>query len=327
MRILGLCNPQSGGKPERLGVLKHFAHSVTGASVQMKVAASESMEQAEALLHEAQLGAADVLVVSGGDGTIAHACSWLLHGATSDSNTGLPTIALLPAGSTNMTAFDINMNTDWQRCLDTFLGHLDTSGVRPTSLRPLVDVTDGDRCHAGFFVGAGAIVRGIEYCNDVLWAGGAARQERTAGLAMVRTIWGVLRQQPPFDQVEKLSICAAIEDGSERAHEPESGALLFATSTLDRLVVGVRPFWGEQNDGALPYVLVDREAKLARNLPGLLGVPGFRRPVASRGFHSHNCAAVVLKTQSAYAIDGELFVPQTGKLELSASKPLRFLAL
>ena len=50
MRILGLCNPQSGGKPERLRLLKHFAHSVTGASVQMTVAASDSMEQAESLL-------------------------------------------------------------------------------------------------------------------------------------------------------------------------------------------------------------------------------------------------------------------------------------
>ena len=255
MRILGLCNPQSGGKPERLRLLKHFAHSVTGASVQMTVAASDSMEQAESLLQDAQLGPADVLVVSGGDGTIAHACSWLLHGAASDSSSGVPTIALLPAGSTNMTAFDINTSTEWQRCLDAFLGHLDSSQVRPKTLRPLVDVVDGDRCHAGFFVGGGAIVRGIEYCNDVLWAGGAARQERTAGLAMVRTIWGVLRKQPPFDQVEELNICAALEDGGERSHNPESGALLFATSTLDRLIVGVRPFWGEQNHGALPYVL------------------------------------------------------------------------
>ena len=74
-------------------------------------------------------------------------------------------------------------------------------------------------------------------------------------------------------------------------------------------------------------MLVERDASLLRGLPGLLGVAGFSRPVARRGFHSHNCAAVVLKTQSAYAIDGELFVPQTGKLELSASKPLRFLAL
>jgi len=91
-------------------------------------------------------------------------------------------------------------------------------------------------------------------------------------------------------------------------------------------LIGVRPFWGEQ-EGPLPFVLVDRDAKLMRNLPGLLGVPGFSRPVADRGFHSHNCTDLVLSVDSAYAIDGELFSPQESNLELSVSKSLRFLEL
>ena len=143
---------------------------------------------------------------------------------------------------------------------------------------------------------------------------------------MVRTIWGVLRKTPPFDQIEALSILANADQPSAIKHHPEAGALLFAASTLDRLLVGVRPFWGRQ-DEPMPYVLVDRDAKLLTKLPGLLGVPGFSRPVADAGFHSHNCTNLVLHADSAYAIDGELFSPQENSLELSVSRSLRFIEL
>ena len=325
MRILGLCNPSSGARGERLDALKRFASAVTGASVQMSVAATQSASDAELALADAALEATDILLISGGDGTIQHALSWYLHSDRSNAGS-IPLIALLPAGSTNMTAMDINTSRGWQRCLDRFLGHIDTSQPLPTRSRELIDVKDGNRVRAGFFVGSGAIVRGIEYCNNVLWAGGAARKERTAGLAMLRTIWGVLRRTPPFDQIDALSLRASSYNGSVTEHQPQAGALLFASSTLKRLLIGVRPFWGEQ-EGPLPFVLVDRDAKLMRNLPGLLGVPGFSRPVADRGFHSHNCTDLVLSVDSAYAIDGELFSPQENSLELSVSKSLRFLEL
>lgn len=353
MRILCLCNPASGARPERLEALQRFARRVTGASVQMEVVATASAAEAEQALAAGGLEPTDLLLLSGGDGTIQHALSWLLHGAPDQQTTrsasrratDLPAVALLPGGSTNMTALDINRTRGWQACLQAFLQHIDGGLHLPAAERRLLSVQDGDQVRVGFFVGGGAIVRGIEYCNDVLWAGGAARQERTAGLAMARTIWGVVRQQPPFDAVDPLRLEAYEEavvsapmtpatpvtpstpGEPALALAPESGALLFASSTLERLVVGVRPFWGEPESEPLRYVLVERDAQLLRGLPGLLGVPGFSRPVASRGFHSHNCTRLVLHMRSAYAIDGELFVPQTGVLELSVERSLRFLLL
>jgi len=330
VRILGLCNPASGAEPERLEALKRFANAVTGASVQMSVAATRSAADAELALADAALSATDILLVSGGDGTIQHALSWLLHGerpGLSPEKSALPLVALLPAGSTNMTVMDINVRRGWQRSLDSFLGHIDNSNRLAVRRRELINVRDGDRLHAGFFVGAGAIVRGIEYCNNVLWAGGAARHERTAGLAMLRTIWGVLRKQPPFDAVDALTVAASGQNDSKSEHHPKAGALLFAASTLERLLVGVRPFWGAEQAEPLPYVLVDRDAKLIWNLPGLLGVPGFKRPMAGRGFHSHNCTTLTLGSDAVYAIDGELFQPRDSRLELSVSESLRFLEL
>lgn len=346
MRILGLCNPTSGARPERLALLQRFADSVTDSGGQMQVIATTDAADAQRALTQAQLGPEDILLLSGGDGTIQEAVSWLLYGGDGAVRTSepcaaaeLPLVALLPAGSTNMTALDINATRGWERSLESFLCHVDRSAVRAVADRRLISVQDGDRVHAGFFVGGGAIVRGIEYCNNVLWAGGAARRERTAGLAMLRTIWGVLRRQPPFDGVDALALSAqfapdSLIDGSTAhagapadAIEPVAGALLFASSTLERLVVGARPFWGVPASEPLRYVLVERDASLFRGLPGLLGVPGFARPVARRGFHSHNCTSLVLRMSSAYAIDGELFVPQSGALELSVDRSLRFLVL
>ena len=208
MKILALCNPASGGKPQRLDKLRALAdhQNATAGLPQMFVLESKSAQEAEQALTEHALGPEDVLLLSGGDGTIQHALSWLLHhvpGGEQRSADDLPAIALLPGGSTNMTALDINSTRGWQRTLRAFLQQLtvaiSTATVPALVERRLVTVRDGNRIHAGFFVGAGAIVRGIEYCNEVLFAGGAARRESTAGLAMARTIWGVLRQQPPFD--------------------------------------------------------------------------------------------------------------------------------
>lgn len=329
MKILALCNPASGGKPERLAALEKLAAGTT--SQALSVVATEDAQAAERALAQHRLGADDVLLLSGGDGTIQHALSWLLHHDSTQSAQDpqeLPAIAVLPAGSTNMSAFDINAQKGWQSCLDSFMQQL--AAVESATLvdRRLVTVTDGMRRHAGFFVGAGAIVRGIEYCNDVLWVRGAARKERTAGLAMARTIWGVLRQQPPFDELESMSVQDRLRDGvQEAALSPASGALLFAASSLDRLIMGARPFWGVPEQERLRYVLVERDARLLRNLPGLFGVPGFARPIAESGFHSHNCTHVSLHLNSAYAIDGELFKPQDGVLELDVDRSLRFFVL
>jgi len=335
MRILALCNPTSGGKPQRLDELHAVAarlKSVTTAtSPKMSVFATASAQAAERALAEHAPERDDVLLLSGGDGTIQHALSWLLSSATDGqcrTAQELPAIALLPAGSTNMSALDINTSKDWQRALTAFLRQLDA--VTPPQLmeRRLVSVQDGDQYRAGFFVGAGAIVRGIEYCNEVLWAGGAARRERTAGLAMARTIWGVLRQQPPFDECEAMSVQTTLHTNAQsESLNPKSGALLFACSTLERLLVGARPFWGTATAEPLRYVLVERNAGLWRGLPGLLGLPGFARPVAAGGFHSHNCTRVTLRLDSAYAIDGELFKPREGRLELDVERSLRFFVL
>ncbi|MEM7220277.1 MAG: diacylglycerol kinase family protein [Pseudomonadota bacterium] len=262
----------------------------------------------------------DLLAICGGDGTLSAALTELLKIRGQRQNAALPAVAALPGGSTNMSAFDVNRTRRLRGCLRALARGL-REGLEITE-RAVVRVTEPDAARCGFFVGAGAIVQGIEYCHETLYRGGAARVEATAGLAMLRAIWGVLRRQPPFTAAPRLAVC-----GATGRLESAEGALLFAGSTLDRLLVGVRPHWG-QEPGSLRWTFVDRAARIGRHLPGLLGAPGFSRPSTAAGYFSHNAEALTLDLAgSGYTIDGELYAPPAAPLEIDARQRFRFARL
>ena len=300
-------------------------------NVQQLVTAN--VEQLHERLAAVQLTATDLLVVNGGDGSLQAALSWLTARLDARaSRLEVPMIAALPGGSTNMSAYDINQHRRFEACLQGLVEQL-TSSAAPTLLdRPVLRVRDAQHTRVGFFCGVGAIVQGIEYCHAQLYAAGAKRREFTAGIAMARAIWGVLRKQPPFADSQPISLAAF---GSETATaqtpqtvlNPDSGVLMFAASTLQRLLVGARPHWGDE-PGALRFTLVERDRRgLWFRLPGLLGIGKIPRPLASAGYHSHNCHWLELSMSGGYTIDGELFTPETNQITIDAQQTFRFLPL
>ena len=273
-----------------------------------------------------QITERDLLVVNGGDGTLQALLGLLIKAEQA------PMIAALPGGSTNMSAYDLNDHRGFSACVKTLVGQL--AGTIPAHLheRSVLRVTDAQEIRAGFFCGIGAIVEGIEYCHAQLYAGGAKRQEFTAGLAMLRAIWGVLRAHPPFAHSQPLALSAFSTEATVGGPasiqlNPTSGALVLAASTLQRLLVGARPHWGLE-PGDLRFTLVERDQRgLWYRLPGLLGFPWWPRPLASAGYHSHNCERLELRLEGGYTIDGELFTPQTDRIELDVGCRFQFMRL
>lgn len=266
----------------------------------------------------------DLLVISGGDGSVQHALSLLFNHCPVAR---LPRIACLPGGSTNMTALDVNRHRRFNDCVAALRRVVDGDPAGATAARPVVRVRaagHGQRC--GLFFGAGTIVQGIDYFKThVRHRGGA--QELGAGVALVRTLWGLARNQPPFSEPLTANLTAPpLWCGDAAQKYAVSLRLLFAT-TLDRLFLGMRPYWGIAQ-GPLKATLVERRAAhLLRLMPRLLrGRPDARMTPAA-GYHSAGVARLELTFDGAYTLDGELFHNGNDTIAVSATEPVRFLPL
>ena len=108
-RICMISNPTSGNNRKwqahieaRLVSYPQVAHHVT-----------RSPQEAEALVPQLAASRPDVVVINGGDGTIAAALGMILSHWPRES---LPLIVLLPGGTANMTAGDIGTAYAKRRC-------------------------------------------------------------------------------------------------------------------------------------------------------------------------------------------------------------------
>jgi hypothetical protein len=195
-----------------------------------------------------------------------------------------------------------------------------------------VSLRDGDQY--GFFFGAGTIVQGIEYFHRRIQPGGG-RHELGAGLALLRTAWGIARRQPPFAEPLQLSLpaeslAAAADSPAAPDHPPHwqpLAARLCLVTSLHRLFLGIRPYWNHA-DAPLRATLVEAEAAaFLRTLPRLLrGRPdGVLTP--ARGYHSTGLTTLHLRFIGPLTLDGELFSSDGDTIRIRASEPLRFLTL
>ena len=98
-------------------------------------------------------------------------------------------------------------------------------------------------------------------------------------------------------------------------------------TSLDRLILGVRPYWGQQS-GSLHLTLIEQRAPhFLRYLPRLVrGKPGHSlRP--ENGYHSRNLDQLELTIDGPFTIDGEIFQNQGGSIQLDVAGPMRVLRL
>lgn len=316
-RIAILSNAGSGRNRRRAALLEtldglsELDHRVTGS-------AAEVPEALTALLAPRPA----VLAVNGGDGTVQAVLTALEEVAPSVTAAGgrIPPLAVLPAGSTNMSAHDLGCGGRLADRLAALLALRD----RPPSAwtlehRAPLRVTDArGRARSGFFFGAGTIVRGIRYWHEALAHGGGAG-EWGAGAALARVAWGIARRQPPF--ADALSVRLALDDG---APEPRDLSFLLVTG-MRRLFLGIRPFWGP-GEGPLACTWVDHRPKgFVRHLPALLRGRG-EALAEPDGYHGRRPAQVKLELEEAWVIDGEIF-PAAGRLRIAPGTPRDFLRL
>lgn len=311
-----LTNPRSGGNKRGYGKVRDFLARNPG------IHAAEAVAPAEVKAALAGFAArnVDLLVVNGGDGTVQAALTALLG---SPPVTPPPLLALLEAGTTSMHARDVGVRGEPAAALARIRAWSGDTRRNENRLhrRPVLRVNrgNGEEPLCGMFFGAGAIPRGIELCHGSMNPDGR-RGELIPGLIIARFLLAALTGN------DRLLPATAMGIGLDGTQLRCNGYLFAMVSTLERLFLGLRPFWGREPGPLRFTALRTAPPRLLRSLPFLLAGRRAAGATPENGYYSRNATHITLDFRGTFTLDGELFEARA-PLAIEAAGPARFLVV
>lgn len=295
-----ISNPLSGGNRKGLGAIRRIvaAHRIIHGEGKTPVHISRTLSDF------AEQGVT-VVAVNGGDGTIQAVLTSLFHDKPYDR---LPLLALLRSGTSSMTAGDVGLWGSGPNALDRLIRWAGTGAGGRLVERPVLRVrAPGHGPLYGMFFGAAAVCQGIRFFHERANAAGF-RGELIPGLVIARFLMAAARRGSRF--LKPSSVTVAIN----RSYPEDLDCLLILASTLERLFLGIRPFW---NGGMGPLhfsAVTSNHRYLWRALPALLQGRRGRYGMATNGYVSHDVNELSLAMDGEFALDGELYLPATKKI-------------
>lgn len=243
----------------------------------------------------------DIIAINGGDGTVAEVFTHLLENSPFEH---LPVVALLPGGTTNMNTGDIGLRGKLIPALKR-LCSWSAEGRQNYRLkkRPVLKVKYSKDANAvyGMFFGAGAIIQGIEYSHSNVHSS-RFDNEIGPGIAIARTLWGIIRNDPRFTRTVSAGI--AINDAPR---ETQQDILVVLVSSLERLFMGMRPYWGNESGSLHASIIRAQPEKFMRALPSVLRGRPNRHVTQEAGYRSHNINQLSLQMTGTFTLDGEMY--------------------
>jgi hypothetical protein len=264
---------------------------------------------------------AGVVVVNGGDGTVQATLTALINDAPFERP---PLLAILPGGMTNLIAHDVGLTGRRERALARLAQAVKTGHAAAEVARHVLSMRlGGDQpvVH-GMFLGAAAFYHAVMFARHRVHPTGLDRSAAlTSSLALIglRALIGRGREAGLF-RGERMSIAL---DGADPA--PARDYFIALATTLSRLTLGLRPFWGE-GPGHFRYTYVEAPPYRLRStlMPVLRGRP--RQWMEANGYVSGWADEMVLGMNSPIVFDGQIFTPEPDRpVTLRADHEVRFL--
>ena len=320
-RVVMISNPSSGNNRRdwarveaRLRAHPEVIHHVTG-----------SLQEAADLLPRLAAERPEILVINGGDGTIAAVTGMILDHWPRAAH---PLVMVLPGGTANMTAGDIGMATGHAKALARFSRWLEAGApthgaTRERHVMRVTGAADGAVRH-GLFLGTGAVMQATRYAHDNVHSRGLGG-EISLGLILVRALWGLMRRDPRFYQPTQVAL--RVTGRADETAREAGPMLILVASTLARLSLGIRPFWGPPADGAIGLTAIRGGARRfgLSILSVLRGRPN-RHVTRANGYESFRGDRIALHLDGEVNLDGELFAAtRATPLTITAEGPVRFL--
>ena len=294
-----LINPLSGGNLNGLGAIRSLIDEYPRV-VHCDVQTPEDVLEA---LVDFSRRDVDLVAVNGGDGTVQAVLTNLFHHQPFSS---LPMLAVLQSGTTSMTARDVGFSGSRVKSLKKLFKWAAAGDGTPRVIqRPVLQVqAPGHPTRYGMFFGTAAIYQGIQYFHRKVNSKGL-KGEIGPGLTILRFLWAAIRQQSDFIPVVPMSI--TLDN-----HPPRQlDAFVLLVSTLERLFLGLHPYWGDET-GPLHYTaLRARPRYFLRALPSVLRGRKGAYGTPENGFYSYNAHAIKLNLGSGFTLDGQLYTPET----------------
>lgn len=252
----------------------------------------------------AALGVTEIYI-SSGDGTIQAIQTFL---AESKVFTSLPRLCLLPHGTTNMTAADLGFRS---RSLDQQANYIVSHAREDLRSRPtlrLLNPRDGHIRH-GMFLGVGAIVDATLYCqrafNDKGVTGSTAPLKVLAG-----AVWKAMAKPADFSDPTRFDRPYDITIRKGDGVVCSGQQLMAMSTTLEKLVLHARPFWGGKVGPIRSTVLPYPVPNLVRWLvPTLYGTERRKGPPGARSFSTDRFE---IESPHLFVLDGEFFEGPAG---------------
>ena len=293
-----IVNPRSGkssGKGLALAAKLANARNVS-------IRIIERWEQLPGFIDEMAAENVTDLFISSGDGTIQEIQTQL---AERKPFAQLPRLGLLPHGTTNMTAADLGFR---HRSIDAqaqFLQDVKLGDLRNRPTLRCANPRDGRPRH-GMFLGTGAVSMATLFCQQAFNARGVK-----GNWAVFATLAGALGRslftapnpddQTRFDRSYPIAVTADGKPVAEGTH------LLMLATTLEKLILGTRPFWGGKTGAIRSTVFPYPVPSIPRwLLPIMYGSEARKSPPGSSSFCAEHLA---IATPVSFVIDGEFFEP------------------
>lgn len=274
-------------------------------------------EQAVTIVVEAQI---EWLIVVGGDGTLQGVMSCLFEHLPPDR---WPEITIVPAGTTNMTALDLGMDGRAEQILSRIRQHLHRPGDMKRVQRPVLRIEQtGMRNVYGMIFGLGLIARGVKFSRSQIKQLGMTGNIFTV-VIVLRSLIGMFLGRP---QAEWAPVCIAQKD--ETGTLSEKVYLFALISALEKLLLGIRPYWGQEPAPLHATFIGQHSRRFWRAIWPLIAGCGHHLQKED-GYTSYNTASIELWLDDEYIVDGELYYASSrnGPLKITADGPILFRVL
>lgn len=293
-----IVNPRSGKSSGKGLALARMLQGNPNVSIKI----IERFEMIDSLIDELAAEGVSDLFISSGDGTI-QAIQTIL--AERRPFATLPRLALLPHGTTNMTAADLGFRHRAIPAQADFIRELKHTDLQARPTVRCVNPRDGTPRH-GMFVGCGAVADATRFTQIAFNAKGVK-----GGYGVFATLTGsVIRSlftKPDPNDTTRFDRPYPIRIEAEGRVYTDGNQLLMLATTLDKLVLNTRPYWGGKTGPmrvtSFPYPIPSIPRWL---LPMMYGGEDRKFP---KGAVSFCTESLEVTTPVTFVIDGEFFEP------------------